>query len=54
MTPSELPEWLLHATDSEDIPYRKEMLQALGNAIVPDVAAVALLRFLEIHFSQRD
>jgi len=48
MTPEELPDRLPYATDSNDIPYRKEMLQALGNAIVPDVAAIALYKFLEI------
>ena len=48
MTPEQLPERLLQATDSKSIPYRKEMLQALGNAIVPDVAAIALYRFLEV------
>jgi len=48
MTPEELPDRLPYATDSDDIPYRKEMLQALGNAIVPDVAAIALYKFLEI------
>ena len=48
MTPADLPEWLPYATDSEKVPYRKQMLQAYGNAIVPDVAAIALYRFLEI------
>jgi len=48
MTPEELPDRLPYATDSNDIPYRKEMLQSLGNAIVPDVAAIALYKFLEI------
>ena len=48
MTPEELPDRLPYATDSDDIPYRKEILQALGNAIVPDVAAIALYKFLEI------
>ena len=48
MTAEELPDFLTQATDTNEVQNRKEMLQALGNAIVPDVAAVALRRFLEI------
>jgi site-specific DNA-cytosine methylase len=48
MTPEDLPTYLPIATDSETIPNRPERLKALGNAIVPQVAAIALQRVLEL------
>lgn len=41
---SELNEWLEKATDTDTIPYRKERLQALGNSVVPNCAAVVWQR----------
>ena len=48
MRHQDLPEWLPKATDSESIPYRKERLMALGNAVVPQVSAIAWKRLAQI------
>lgn len=44
MCHSDLPEWLPKATDTENVSYRKERLQALGNAICPQQASVVWQR----------
>jgi hypothetical protein len=48
MTPDDLSKYLPIATDSETILNRPERLKALGNAVVPQVAAIALQRVLEL------
>lgn len=45
---ADLPNWLPFAADSLPIAYRKEALQAYGNAIVPQVGAIGFLRIYEI------
>lgn len=41
---ADLPDWMPYAADLLPIAYRKEALQALGNAIVPQVGAIGFLR----------
>jgi DNA (cytosine-5)-methyltransferase 1 len=48
MTLEDLPQLLPYATDSEQVANRKERLEALGNAVVPHVAAIALQRILAL------
>lgn len=53
MTHADLPQWLPYATDTDDVPYRRERVEALGNAIVPHQAAVVWQRvkqLIEIHY----
>lgn len=52
MHPSEVVESLPYSTDTEKIAHRKERLQALGNAVVPHCAAIALSRAKEIYQAQ--
>jgi len=48
MTPEDLPDCLPFSTDTEVIPYRKEKLKALGNAIVPQVGMLGFLKIAQI------
>lgn len=48
MRHSDLPEWLPKAINTDSIPYRKERLQALGNAVVPNVASIVWRRLATI------
>jgi hypothetical protein len=52
MSPYDVVEALLYATDATKIPYRKERLMAYGNAVVPQCAAIALQRAKEILFEK--
>ncbi len=45
---AELCEWLPKAIDTDSIPKRKERLQALGNAVVPNVASIVWQRLATI------
>lgn len=53
MRHADLPHWLTLATDSENIPYRKERLEALGNSICINTAVVAWQRVLQVAEQQR-
>lgn len=44
MSHQDLPSWLPHATDTAKNRFRKPQLQALGNAVVPQAAAVGWRR----------
>lgn len=45
MSPTDLPKWLPYATDGiKNHPERNSRMKALGNAVVPHVAAIALRR----------
>lgn len=44
----DLPDWLPFASDSLPIAYRKEALQAYGNAIVPQVGAIGFLKIYQL------
>lgn len=44
MTHADLPTWLPRATDTNNIPHRRERLEALGNAVVSAQAAIAWRR----------
>ena len=47
-----VPDWLPFATDGfsdEVLSYRKEAIEALGNAVSPQVAAIPLQRVIELH-----
>jgi hypothetical protein len=48
LSPYEVADEICNATDAEKIPHRKERLKALGNAVVPHAAAIALLKAKEI------
>jgi hypothetical protein len=48
LSPYDVADLLPYATDTAKIPYRKEQLMALGNAVVPQCAAIALQRAKEI------
>lgn len=54
MEREDLPDWMPLATDSESVANRKQRLQALGNAVVPQVAAIALQRVLGKHRGGQD
>ncbi len=44
----DLPDWMPYAADSLPIAPRKEALQALGNAIVPQVGAIGFLKIYSL------
>lgn len=48
MAPDDLPDCLPFATDTDVVPYRKEKLKALGNAIVPQVGMLGFLKIAEL------
>jgi hypothetical protein len=48
LSPYEVTDEICNATDTEKTPHRKERLKALGNAVVPHAAAIALLKAKEI------
>jgi hypothetical protein len=48
LSPYEVADEICNATDTEKTPHRKERLKALGNAVVPHAAAIALLKAKEI------
>ena len=48
MRHQDLPQWLPKATDCDEIPYRRERLECLGNAIVPNCASVIWQRVKEL------
>lgn len=48
MSPTDLPKWLPYATDGiKNHPERNSRMKALGNAVVPHVAAIALSRIFQ-------
>lgn len=47
MSHADLPEWLPKATDTANIPYRRDRLEALGNAIVPQCAAIVWQKLIK-------
>jgi hypothetical protein len=48
LSPYEVTDEICNATDGLKIPHRKERLKALGNAVVPHSAAIALMKARQI------